>query len=357
MLASIPLPFLTICALLTLCLAPPGRAADKPLAERLAQELTALLQKQQPRPFNGVLLIARNDQHIFQYRQGLADRQRQIPVSVEQRFGLGSLSKQITAALTLRAVEQGLLALDEPIRHYLPTLDKNGSEHITAGQLLNHTSGLKRPGQPPVFQPGSNFAYSNYGYNLLGQLLTKVTGREFADLAAELFQQCGMSSATVGFDTSRTPAFIPAAIGYHESAAYQLARADWQPPADAYPSGGLSGTAGDLHRWNRCLHQGKLLSDRSYAQMTQATAKRRHRWGELGYGFALQIDHPAGVLEYSHSGYVPSYIATMSYYPESQTSLILLENVSWAPDDMSRVFFHHDRVRDKLVTELADRSL
>ena len=123
-------------------------------------------------------------------------------------------------------------------------------------------------------------------------------------------------------------------------------------PASSAPSAGIISTAEDLVAWNQCLHHSDLISAKSHVQMVTKAATRKHRWGELGYGFGLQLSDKTAMQEWSHSGYVLGYISTLSYYPKSNTSMVLLENTSWYPKDMTRVFYYHDQLRSQLLKQL-----
>lgn len=72
---------------------------------------------------------------------------------------------------------------------------------------------------------------------------------------------------------------------------------------------------------------------------------RPHRWGALKYADGIQVDHLGDIMELSMSGYVPGFISTMIYYPETKVSMVILENISPSPSDMNRVFYFHDQLR------------
>ncbi|MDG9670539.1 beta-lactamase family protein [Hahella sp. CR1] len=309
------------------------------------QTLAAALSDQKTRPFSGVVVIAQGERILFSYAHGAS-----TPIILNSRFLIGSLSKQITAVLTLQQAQAAALRLNASLADYDLSLSEPWLKQVRVGKLLNHTSGVTRPGAPLKFQPGDSFAYSNYGYEILGELIERVSGRSYRELATKLFERCGMTESVV---PEANNAIYPDGLaqGYSEDEQGGLAAADIKGSFQHAPSSGVVSTAMDLVRWNQCLHEGVALAPEWYGKMTQASATRSHRWGELGYGYGVQVSRQ-GPREYSHSGYVPGYISTLSYFPERKISLVVLENVSWSVRDMGRVFHHHDQVRSLLMQAL-----
>jgi CubicO group peptidase (beta-lactamase class C family) len=199
--------------------------------------------------------------------------------------------------------------------------------------------------KPLAFRPGTQFLYSGIlGYRLLARIAEKASRKTYPELAAALFNRCGLRNTTIPARYRKgglVGSFTEAPSG--ELKPQQYAMKDLEPPT---PAGGVISTATDLARWNECLHGGKLLEASTYKLMTTVYAARPHaRWGEVGYGYGLQVDHEGGVLEYSHSGTLAGFIATNLYYPASGTSIVVLENVAWDFNDQLRMFYFHDQIR------------
>lgn len=299
------------------------------------------------RPFSGVAVVAEGDDVVYSHASGYADRGRSVPLTVESRFVVGSVAKQVTAALVLQQVERGTLDLDAPAAGYLPPGGAPLDARVKVRHLLAHTSGIVARDRPPATVPGSTFAYSNAGYDLLGDILERVTGETFGAAAARLFRACGMTHTAV-FGAAGDPGPV---AGFEEAEDGRLLPVERAPEWEHGPSAGIVSTAGDLVRWSRCLHGGRVLSPAGYAAMTGASAARPHRWGTLGYGFGLQLSSDDGIVEFSHGGYVPGFVATLAYYPASGRTLVVLENTSWRADDMRRAFAPHDALREVVRAE------
>jgi len=303
-----------------------------------------------PRAFSGVAVIAKGRDITFSYTSTFQPVTADLispAFTLQTPFVVASLSKQMTAALVMREVDKGRIDLDAPITQYLRYLAEKWDAVITVRQLLNHLSGIVAIDKPLKTAPGEAFAYSNTGYNLLGELVAKTSGQDYEALAADMFERCNMDNTFASGNTNH-------AVRYHEKSVGELVTIIKDLPPRFTPSAGIISTAEDLVSWNQCLHNSDLVSTKSHVQMVSKAATRKHRWGELGYGFGLQLSDSKAVQEWSHSGYVLGYISTLSYYPESDTSMILLENISWYPKDMTRVFYYHDQLRNQLLTPFID---
>ncbi|CAM2978151.1 serine hydrolase domain-containing protein [Moritella viscosa] len=304
-----------------------------------------------PRSFSGVAVIAKGNEITFSYTsasQSVSSDLAAPAFTLQTPFVTASLSKQMTAALVMREVGQGRVDLDAPISQYLNYLKGKWNAVITIRQLLNHLSGIVAVDKPLKTVPGEVFAYSNTGYNLLGELVATTSGKDYEMLASDMFEYCGMDNTSPSSNTNN-------ALRYHEKPLGELVEITKDLPASTTPSAGIISTAEDLVAWNQCLHNSDLISAKSHVQMVAKGATRKHRWGELGYGFGLQLSDKAAIQEWSHSGYVLGYISTLSYYPKSDTSMILLENISWYPKDMTRVFHYHDKLRSQLLKQLINK--
>ena len=182
-------------------------AADPELLAALTRRVDSLLQTTSLRPFNGVVHISQHGKTLYSRTLGHGDMLGKTPFPKHPQFVIGSVSKQVTAVLVLRACEAHLLALHTPIRAYLPELPMAWADTVTVHQLLCHTSGYQGRDKALAFRPGDRFSYSNQGYGLLSEVLAKVTGTPFEDLVMALFKRCGMAHSTTpsNIEASRKP--------------------------------------------------------------------------------------------------------------------------------------------------------
>jgi CubicO group peptidase (beta-lactamase class C family) len=142
-----------------------------------------------------------------------------LPVRPDTLFLVASVTKTFTATAVMRLVADGKVALDAPVRRYVPELvlaDERAADQITVLNLLNHTSGLDwgvigdfgegndaltryvsaLAGLPLIAPPGARPSYSQAGFNLAGRIVEKVTGLTYEKAVASLvFDPVGLSGA------------------------------------------------------------------------------------------------------------------------------------------------------------------
>ena len=291
-------------------------------------------------PASMSIAITRGSDTLVQRAWGLADVAANRPVTTASTYSIGSVSKQFTAALLLKQVERGKLALTDSIGRYLTTGLRPEWRPLTIEQLLNHTAGLqndlKREGRPEdavstdtmiawaardtmPFPPGTRFAYSNVGYLLLGALVEKLYGKPYGTVVRdEITRPLGLRSlgwcAEQGKDTMAT-------TGYQYLGLGKLQPLPYAHPTKSLGAGGLCSTAGDLATWNQALHGGRVLSPASYAAMTTP------RGAAPKYGFGLQVQTlPWGAPVMYHLGSVMGFAAENGWFPAESLSVTVLYN-------------------------------
>ena len=164
--------------------------------------------------------IVKDGEIIYEKYRGLANLSHQIKVDENTRSNIASTAKQFTALMILQLSLENKLSLEDDIRSYLPTLYPKIKEEIKIRHLINHTSGIreyvalmdmqgeawwKRVGlnnndiieliekqEDLAFKPGSQYSYSNSGYNILAKIIEKVTDEKFTDYSKQFFKDLGM---------------------------------------------------------------------------------------------------------------------------------------------------------------------
>ena len=119
--------------------------------------IDSLINKKSIRPFNGVILVHRKGKVVYSSQKGYSDIEKKIALSDNDRFVIGSVSKQITAVMILKEFEKGRVELDKPIKNYLPELTQGWADSVTIHDLLCHTHGIVDMNKPSVFPNGENF--------------------------------------------------------------------------------------------------------------------------------------------------------------------------------------------------------
>lgn len=170
--------------------------------------------------FDGVVLLARGEHIVFHEAFGFADYRHRLPMAVDARFRIASLSKQFTQAAIARLVAEERLTLDSRISQFLPDFPRG--EEITVLQLLDHTAGIPHTNrlawmdmqeplaldeivsglaaEPLDFEPGSQSRYSNGGYAIAAAVIEAASGRSYADYIQQEITERGFSS--IGHETA-----------------------------------------------------------------------------------------------------------------------------------------------------------
>ena len=298
------------------------------------------------------LAVARGDAEILSRAYGMADLEHSIALRPDTIIEAGSVSKQFTAATVLLLVQQGKISLDDPVRKYIPELPAYG-EAITVRHLLTHASGLRDwgfveaiAGWPRTsrvythdhvldnvarqralnYAAGAEFSYTNTGYNLAAILVSRVTGKSFAEYSREaVFAPIGMTRTSWRDDFTRI--VHDRAIGYTVNGANVTMN---MPFENVHGNGGLLTTVGDLLRWNRNIVHARL-GGKAFVTMQQTQGRLTSGDGiEYALG-GLYITQWKGVPEVSHSGGTAGYRAWLAHYPGQDLSVAVLCNAGDAP--------------------------
>jgi CubicO group peptidase (beta-lactamase class C family) len=293
--------------------------------------------------FAGAMLIAGDGEVLLEDAWGLADREAGTPNSLDTRFRIGSMNKMFTAVATLQLVEAGVLALDEPIATYLPDYpNADLASKVTVRHLLTHTGGTGDFFGPEfdehrlelrthsdyvdlfgergvMFEPGSRWEYSNYGFILLGAVIEAVTGESYYDYVREhVFQPAGMTSTDSLPEAEDVP---DRAVAYGRPLGPDGA---WEPVADTLPyrgtaAGGGYSTVGDLFLFAEALQAGTLVSPESLAEATSPQ-------GEEFYGFGFDVGTDPST-RWGHGGGAPGMNGELRVYPELGYVVVVLANL------------------------------
>lgn len=277
---------------------------------------------------------------------GMADLERDVANTADTIFEAGSVSKQFTAAAVLLLARDGKLSLDDPVRKYIPELP-DYHVPLTIRHMLTHTSGLRDWGEVAGiagwprgrrvhthahvldivsrqsalnFTPGTDWSYSNTGYNLAAIIVSRVSGQSFSDFSRDrIFMPLGMSHTSWRDDYTRIVkhraiAYAPSDDGYREE----------MPFENVYGNGGLLTTVGDLLRWNENFVSPKV-GDRAFVAEEQ-TPGRFNDGRPHDYALGLYVRPYRGVREISHSGSTAGYRAFLVRYPDQHVSVAVLCN-------------------------------
>ncbi|MGQ0712109.1 MAG: serine hydrolase domain-containing protein [Gemmatimonadaceae bacterium] len=290
--------------------------------------------------------VSRHGRTVLSRAYGMANLEYDVPNATETIFEAGSVAKQFTAGAVLLLGQQGKLSLDDPVRKHIPELPDYGAP-LTIRQMIHHTSGLRDWGTVAMvegwprgsrvhthdhvldivkrqrtlnFTPGSEYLYSNTGYNLLAIVAQRVSGRSFADFTrTEIFEPLGMTRTQWRDDYTRvvkgrSTAYSPTQGGF---------RLD-MPFENVHGNGGLLTTVEDLLRWSANFDLARVGGQpfvREQLRQGRLTGGR-----EIEYAAGLVISRYRGVPEVSHGGSTAGYRAFLSRYPDQGLAVAVLCN-------------------------------
>src|SRR5262245_13521875 len=288
----------------------------------------------------GVALMVRSQGRVVRAEgYGMANLEHRVPVKPETVFQSGSIGKQFTAMAVMTLVEEGKLALDDPVSKYLDAPSR--WKGITVRHLLTHTSGLgdypedfplqvdhtedeelkMAMAQKLLFTPGEKWEYSNLGYLTLGVLIHRVSGQFYGDLLAErVFGPLGMTRTRI---ISESDIVANRAAGYRMIDG-EIKNQEWvAPTVNTTADGSLYFTVLDLAKWDAGLEAGKIVSKASYDAMWSPVKLNDGSTEPYGFGWAI---HKAanGHRLIEHSGTWQAFTTYLSRYRDDRLTVAVL---------------------------------
>lgn len=318
-------------------------------AEAIAKARALAKQWMAERGYVGLSVsVGINGEIVWSEGFGHADLEQQVPVTRETKFRIGSVSKPVTAAALAQLVEQGKLDLDAPVQRYVPSFPDKGKT-ITVRQLAGHLAGIRHyrgeefllarrfnsvteslsifKDDPLLFDPGTRYSYSSYGWNLLSAVVEGASGQNFLDyMRANVFERLNLKNTAADENEKIIP---------HRTRFYQrdsdgtLRNAPYVDNSYKWAGGGFLSTTDDLVRFGSAhLKPGFLKAEMLAVLFTsQKTAA-----GELtnyGIGWIVNTDDN-GRRTIGHGGGSVGGTTMLRLYPESGVVVALAVNLSSA---------------------------
>lgn len=292
--------------------------------DNYSAKIDSVIQLTNPK-FNGVILISKNGKTLYSKAHGFSNFETKKPLQIGSQFEIMSNSKQIAAVLILLEVEKGRIDLNSPIKKYLPDLTQSWADTVTVHQLLNHTHGIIDLQKPLTFKPGTKFGYGNLSYSLLGQIVEFSTKKSYTEVAETLFKKLKMNNTRCYSETKRQNLVS----GYiNENDSFEIVK-ESLINANNLGADGVISTVNDLAIWNNNLHKGKILKPETYQLMFKYNITSQHNlFGKEkeGYGYGIRIIEKESAKYVGHTGLGDGFSSINLYFPESDISLIVIEN-------------------------------
>ncbi|HUR97380.1 MAG TPA: serine hydrolase domain-containing protein, partial [Pyrinomonadaceae bacterium] len=292
--------------------------------------------------------VSLDGKSVFEKGFGMAEMEYQIPITPKTIFESGSVAKQFTAAAIVALSLDGKLSLDDPVRKYVPEMPDYGSP-LTIRHLLNHTSGLRDWGSVMQltgvgrgdrvvsqslaidvirrqkgldFIPGAEYSYSNSNYNLLAEIVERVSKQKFpAFMQERFFKPLAMTNSSWRDDYQR---IVPGRAQAYEG---PLA-GPWRlsmPFMNVYGNGGMLTTVGDWLKWNAML-ESRSLGAKLVDEMETVGVLNDGRKSD--YALGLIVDKTNGYRRVWHNGSTAGYQTILTRYPDLKLSIAVMCNLS-----------------------------
>ncbi len=324
------------------------------------------------------LMIAKDGLPLYKKAYGMADIELNVPLSTENVFAIGSMTKQFTAVCILQLVSEGKLNLNDEINKFLPDYNSHGSV-ITIENCLTHTSGIpsftekknfdtiyqKRLSEKEMlgffqedellFEPGSDFSYSNSGYYILGVIIKNVSGVSYEEYVQKnIFDKAGMRHS---YFESNVKIIPMRASGYDGEDSSNYQNASYYERSWAMGAGNIMSTTGDLLLWSEALYSGKMVS---HELLRKAVTPFRLKNGNItNYGYGWNITPLDKYTVIRHGGAINGYLSDAVWVPEKHMYIVMLSNTTGKSLDpvMEKIAMKILNVSDAPpVIEKADKS-
>ncbi|MTB50861.1 serine hydrolase [Lewinella sp. W8] len=305
---------------------------------------------------------------------GMADIEHAVPVKASSLFNVASVSKPFTAIAVGILIDRQQLSLETKIDEFFPDFPLGG--HITIYQLMSHTSGipdwwmgglpdsistnwtvdpnphlvLQQMQTTSLFDPGTKHFYSNSGYLLLGEIIEKISGKEYREfMEEELLHQFGANDSFIEEKGMKRDSLWTWGYGTNITDSTSNSKQFFKHDFNAYSLksfGGLKSTPKDLLSICHNFFSGQILEKATVTKMLEyaTTTNGNFVYDELfvpegfpppqlpphisrngyGLGFSLMSLYDKPVIW--HSGGMPGYNAILVHFPESETTLVILSN-------------------------------
>jgi N-acyl-D-amino-acid deacylase len=322
----------------------PQDASTIPSLDQRVDEFVRNEMRRQRIPGVAIGVVTKGD--VIARGYGYANLEHLVPVTEETIFQSGSLGKMFTAAAVMLLVEDGKLALGDPLTKFFPDAPLSWNT-ITVRHLLTHTSGIPDYTtstfdyrkdyteeqlaelafeQTLEFPPGSRWNYSNTGYALLGFVVHRVSGQFYGDVLGErIFKPLGMTTARVISEED---------LVRNRAAGYQLLKGEiknqqWvAPQLNTTADGSLYWSVRDLLAWDAAVRRRAILKPESWEQIL--TPVRLNSGKSYPYGFGWSLDERAHKPLQQHAGSWQGFKTQLSRFLGDDLSIVVLANLAQA---------------------------
>ena len=294
------------------------------------------------------IALSRDGEIVWSAGYGYAEMEHRVPVYPDRtRFRIGSISKSLTAAGLGILMDQGKIDPDAPVQTYVPYFPVK-KYPISTRQVAGHMAGIRhyageeflsakrynsvREGleifmnDPLKFEPGMDYWYSSYGFNLVSAIIEGASGQDFLSFMHEnVFSPLGMNATVADLNDS----IIPDRAGPYSMNHGHITNAPCVDNSCKWAGGGFLSSAADLVKFGNAMLSDTLISPATIKELT--TSQKTADGKETGYGmgfFSGTTD--TGIRNFGHGGGSVGGISSLTIYPEQKVVMAIVTNDSRA---------------------------
>jgi D-alanyl-D-alanine carboxypeptidase len=312
----------------------------------------------------GAAVYAGDASGSWSLHAGTGDISGSHPIGPDQHYRIASQTKTFTATVVLQLVDEGKVALDTPIEHYLPgVVDGNGydGDTITVRELLQQDSSIPTNDSPhpqqnsdgsytlanivrdglshqPDSTPGTHFEYSNTNYEIAGMLIEAVTGQSVADaITSRIITPLGLTGTSFPAGGQRTlpSTYVHGYAGGRVGSFFLWAdNTTSVEPSEYSTSGAMISTEQDMTTFELALTTGQLLSPAALAEMHRTIST--DGWAPPAYAYGLGVvshDLSCGGTAWGHPGNVPGYATWTAATADGRYATVVTNTMTTAAGD------------------------
>jgi CubicO group peptidase (beta-lactamase class C family) len=304
------------------------------------------------------LVIVKDDEIVYMKGLGYKDFAKQIPVTPDSQFAIGSASKAFTALSVLMSQDEGKLSLDDnPKKHlsYFKINDAEIDKTITIRDLLSHSSGLNRTDlgwisgklsreeiirvagkAKPTAKLRERFQYQNVMFAAAGEIVAKVQKQPWEEFVPErIFKPLGMNNTTMSVKEMQKAKDY--SLGYQYNFDTKETRnMPTRELMEIAPAGSINSSARDMAQWLRFvinkgeLNGKRLISEKGFEEWTKPQMKISPN-GKNSYGLGWFVQEWNNLKVVQHGGNIDGFNSIVAMIPEKKLGFVLLTNVSGSP--------------------------
>lgn len=304
------------------------------------------------------LVIVKDGEIIYMKGLGYKDFAKQIPVTPDSQFAIGSATKAFTALSVLMSQDEGKLSLGDNPKKYLPYFKINDPEidaKITIRDLLSHSSGLNRTDlamitgklnreelikvageAKPTAKLGEKFQYQNIMFTAAGEIVGKAQKQSWEDFIPErIFKPLGMTNSTMRVTEMQKAKDYSFGYDYNFDTK-ETRNLPTRDLLEVAPAGSINSSATDMAKWLKFVLNGgtvngkRLVSEKGFEEWLKPQTKISPN-GKSAYGLGWFLQDWKGLKVVQHGGNIDGFNSLVAMIPEKRLGFVMLTNVSGSP--------------------------